>query len=353
MNIIDGVLGMKKYNVGSLFAGVGGICAAFKSAACDVIWANEVDSHSCETYELNHKDTFLIKDDIRNLKTVPYVDILTAGFPCQPFSMAGSARGFDDERGQLFFDVVRILKEVKPSAYLLENVKTLCTHDDGKSFKRISKHLRDAGYSFIPFVLRASDCTSIPQGRERVYIVGFKGESHFFYDDRVSFNEKFLFNAPLSSSFRIPGSKKVKNKSIRDYLEADTVLGTDIYNDRSNKIHKRVIDAAVDKDKVYQYRRYFVRENKSNVCPTLTANMGDGGHNIPIILDGDFPRRLTPKECFNLQGFRRKFKLPENIARSRLYKQAGNTVVVPVVAMIAKEMVRVLSENTNCKSKSK
>ena len=115
-----------------------------------------------------------------------------------------------------------------------------------------------------------------------------------------------------------------------------------IYCNINNKIHRKVIEATKNYDKVYQYRRYYVRENKSNLCPTLTANMGAGGHNVPIILDGEYPRRLTPKECFNLQGFPKKFKLPQDISKGQLYKQAGNSVVVPMVEIIAKEMVRVL-----------
>jgi len=339
---------MNKYKVGSLFAGIGGVCQAFNNISCNVIWANEIDKNACITYKLNHKNTKLIEDDIRNIsvKNLEKIDILTAGFPCQPFSQAGHGKGFEDERGELFFDVVRLLKELKPKAYFLENVRTLATHDKGNTFAVIKKEIKEAGYSFIPFVLNAAEYTDIPQGRERIYIVGFKDESDYTFDRPIKVNDFFGNKEfPLSSSFRIPKKSTKKLKKVKEFLDASTVLENDIYDNLDNKIHERVREVAVKDDTVYQYRRYYVRENKSNVCPTLTANMGGGGHNIPIILDNGIPRRLTPKECFNLQGFPKKFKLPNNIARGQLYKQAGNSVVVPMVQQIAEEIVRVLDEN--------
>ena len=338
---------MKKYKVGSLFAGIGGVCQAFNNTSCKVIWANEIDKNACITYKLNHNKTNLIEDDIRNLsqKNLKKIDILTAGFPCQPFSQAGHGKGFDDERGELFFDVVRLLEELQPRAYFLENVRTLATHDKGNTFDVIKKELEKVGYSFIPFILNASEYTDIPQGRERIYIVGFKDEAEYFFEKPIKVNQKDgLEKCKLSHSFTIPSKLKKRIKKVKDFLDTSTVLPSDLYNNLDNKIHQRVVDSVVKQDTVYQYRRYYVRENKSKVCPTLTANMGGGGHNIPIILDNNIPRRLTPKECFNLQGFPKKFKLPTNIARGQLYKQAGNSVVVPMVQQIAEEIVRVLDE---------
>jgi len=337
-----------KYKVGSLFAGVGGVCQAFKESNCDVVWANEIDEKACITYELNHKNTQLLKGDIKKLskENLEGIDILTAGFPCQPFSQAGHGKGFEDERGQLFFDVIRLLKELKPKAYFLENVKTLTSHNKGETFKIVKKELKEAGYSFIPFILNAAEHTHIPQGRERIYIVGFKDEHQYSFDKPTKVNKiENIEQELLSELFEIPPKLNKKPKKVNEFLDKSTVLENDIYNNLDNKIHERVIKAVKDKDTVYQYRRYYVRENKSQVCPTLTANMGGGGHNIPIILDNDGPRRLTPKECFNLQGFPKTFKLPDNIARGQLYKQAGNSVVVPMVQQIAEEMVRVLNEN--------
>ncbi|WP_152017758.1 DNA (cytosine-5-)-methyltransferase [Aliarcobacter butzleri] len=336
------------YKVGSLFAGVGGVCQAFKNSGCQVVWANEIDEKACTTYQLNHKDTELIKGDIKKLSKnfLKKIDILTAGFPCQPFSQAGHGKGFADERGQLFFDVIRLLKELEPKAYFLENVKTLASHSDGQTFKVVKNELKKAGYSFIPFILNAAEHTNIPQGRERIYIVGFKDESEYTFDKPTKINKiDNIEQELLSKLFEIPPKLDKSPKKVKEFLDKSTVLENDIYNNLDNNIHKRVIEAVKDTDIVYQYRRYYVRENKSNVCPTLTANMGSGGHNIPIVLDDGKPRRLTPKECFNLQGFPKTFKLPDNIARGQLYKQAGNSVVVPMVQQIAEEMVRVLNEN--------
>lgn len=337
--------------VGSLFAGVGGICEAFRLAGCKVVWANEIDPHSRKTYQLNHKETKLTEEsDIRRISAadVEPVDIITAGFPCQPFSQAGSARGFQDERGHLFFEVTRLLNELKPKAYFLENVKTLATHDKGKTFREIRKGIAKTNYSFIPFILKASEYTNIPQGRERVYIVGFRDEAEVSYEKPVKTNEDFKCLAgSVSSQFEVPTKMLSAPKAISDFLDPSSVEESDYYNQPENKIHKRVRDAVTHPQTVYQYRRWFVRENKSNVCPTLTANMGLGGHNIPIILDGVTPRRLTPKECFNLQGFRSDFLLPEDVAKVHLYRQSGNSVVVPLVERIAREMVRVLNENRN------
>lgn len=333
-----------KFNVASLFAGVGGICLGFKRAGCKILWANEIDVNACKTYRLNHKDIKLIEDSILNLtpSTLSKIDILTAGFPCQPFSQAGHGKGFDDERGKLFFEIPKLLKKLQPQAYFLENVKTLYSHNDGKSFTKVRNEMRDAGYSFIPFILNAAKYSNIPQGRERIYIVGFKGEQEYFFTKPIKVN--FIPNfgqKTLSANFQIPREVKL-NKRVRDFLQNDEVLQNDIYCDKSNGIHRKVREIAKNLDTVYQYRRHYVRENKSNLCPTLTANMGVGGHNVPIILDGEYPRRLTPKECFNLQGFPKNFKLPQDVSRGQLYKQAGNSVVVPMIEIIAKEMVRVL-----------
>ncbi len=235
---------------------------------------------------------------------------------------------------------------MQPKAYFLENVKTLATHDKGNTFKVIKDELTNAGYSFIPFILNASEYTHIPQGRERIYIVGFKDEANYFFDKPVKINQNNMAsNCNHSNSFKIPVKINNNSEGVQSFLDSSTVQENDYYTNNDNKIHQRVQEAVTCKKTVYQYRRYYVRENKSNVCPTLTANMGSGGHNIPIILDDKAPRRLTPKECFNLQGFPKKFKLPIEVAKGQLYKQAGNSVVVPMVQKIAQEMVRVLNEN--------
>lgn len=335
------------YKVGSLFAGVGGICQAFKNADCEILWANELDEKACITYRLNYPNTTLIEKDIRKLSNndLKAIDILTAGFPCQPFSQAGHGKGFEDKRGQLFFDVIRLLKELQPKAYFLENVKTLASHNEGKTFQIIKKEIQSAGYSFIPFILNASEYTDIPQGRTRIYIVGFKNESYYSFNKPININSTDILSLESKSAqFQIPRKRPANQllKPVKLFLDNKTISKNDIYNNLDNPIHQKVINAVKNHNSVYQYRRYYVRENKSEVCPTLTANMGSGGHNVPIILDVNQPRRLTPKECFNLQGFPKNFQLPTDMGKSHLYKQAGNSVVVPMVQKIAEEIVRVL-----------
>jgi DNA (cytosine-5)-methyltransferase 1 len=334
-----------KYKVGSLFAGVGGICQGFKNARCDIVWANELDSNACKTYQINHESTNLLQGDINNvdINECQLIDILTAGFPCQPFSQAGHRKGFDDDRGQVFYRVIDFLSQLKPKAFLLENVRNLVTHSDGESFKRVKEAIVGAGYSFIPFVLKSNDHCDIPQARERLYIVGFLGESDFSYDHPVKVNHLELGVKYKSKRFLIPKKSTKNAKHIRDFLDENFIHPSDYYEKTDNHIHVKVANAINTgcKDSVYQYRRHYVRQNKSNVCPTLTANMGGGGHNVPIIHDGARIRRLNPKECFNLQGFPSDFILPK-ISRGQLYKQAGNSVVVPVVEEIAKNILYAL-----------
>lgn len=328
-----------KIKVGSLFAGVGGICQAFKAAGFDVIWANEIDKNACKTYELNHSGTYLFKKSIENLTKEELmeqgaIDVLTAGFPCQPFSLAGHRLGFEDPRGKLFFNFITILQWLQPKAFFLENVKNIMNHDDGQTIKTIKETIEECGYSFRPFVLKASDYSTVPQARERTYMIGFRGES-------PSNNEQ-----TLTELFREP-SKKIDTKPFNYFLEKGSALECDFYTSDS-KISERIRLGVTKPDTFYQYRRYYVRENKSNMCPTLTANMGGGGHNVPIILENNIPRKITPKECFNLQGFPKTFKLPKDVNRAQLYKQAGNAVVVPVVKAIAKQMKKVLESEIAC-----
>lgn len=333
----------KKCNlkVGSLFAGVGGICQAFKDAGFDVIWANEIDPSACETYKYNHKRTHLFAKSIEDLtkdelQKFGEIDVLTAGFPCQPFSLAGHRLGFEDPRGKLFFNFITILKWTKPKAFFLENVKNIITHNDGKTLAAIRDAVEDCGYSFEIFVLNASEYSRVPQARERAYMIGFKGEG------RKSSKKV------LTKLFEWP--KKVKTTyPFVHFLDSDSVLESDFYTSDS-EISRKIREYVIKQNTFYQYRRYYVRENKSNMCPTLTANMGSGGHNVPIILDKNIPRKLSPKECFNFQGFPKTFKLPKNINRSQLYKQAGNAVVVPVVGSIATQLKKVLERANDNKS---
>ena len=309
---------MQKITVGSLFAGIGGIDLSFENASFIIKWANEIDEKACKTYKVNfaHK---LICDDVKNLKPekLEKVDVLCAGFPCQPFSIAGYRQGFNDEsgRGNLFFDIVKILKQKKPKAFLLENVKNFKTHAQGKTIEIVYRELQKLGYKVTDKVLNSIDYGNLPQNRERIYIVGFLDQKEF---NNFSFPEAI----PLT-------------KAAHDCLENKEVDDRYYYNDKP--LYEKLKNDITKRDTVYQWRRKYVRKNKNGVCPTLTANMGTGGHNVPLVLDGKGIRKITPRECANFQGFPKSYKLPD-IADSHLYKQFGNSVSIPVVEGIARNI---------------
>lgn len=308
-------------NAISFFAGVGGIDLAFENAGVDCIWANEIDTYAAQTYNANFDNT-LIVDDIRNIDitTIPDADILLAGFPCQAFSVAGYRKGFQDDRGNLFFDLMKIIEEKLPSIIFLENVKNLLGHDGGKTFKIILEALKANGYHVKHKVMNACDYGNIPQNRERIYIVAFREEQLVQY---------FIFPEP-----------RILSTSLKDYIRYDERVDEKYYyTPEKYKFYDQLKDAITSSETTYQWRRVYVRENKSNLCPTLTANMGTGGHNVPLIKSKDGIRKLTPRECFNLQGYCEDYVLPE-LSNTRLYKQAGNSVVVPVVEMIARQIVQ-------------
>jgi len=308
---------MSKLTFVDLFAGIGGIRIAFENAGFKCIFSNDFDEYCKTTYDLNFsgfwkKDKEMFLGDITKISSdfIPKSDILTAGFPCQPFSIAGYRKGFDDNagRGNLFFDIVRILKDNKPKVFLLENVKNLKTHDKGNTINVIYRELENLGYKVTDKVLNTLEYGNIPQNRERIYIVGFLSQKDF-------------------KKFKFPDRIELK-QTINNFLEKE------LYNKLKNDIVKKNI--------VYQWRRKYVRENKSKACPTLTANMGTGGHNVPIVLDNKGIRKLTPRECANFQGFPNDYILPE-ITDSHLYKQLGNSVSIPVVERIAKNIKKALS----------
>jgi DNA (cytosine-5)-methyltransferase 1 len=335
----------KKYNVGGLFSGVGGIELGFQKAGFNIQWANEFDSRACITYRENFKNHNLMEEDIWKLvenkftfenKKINNIDILVGGFPCQAFSVAGYRKGFEDERGNLFFAIKEFIMHFQPKAILLENVKNLKGHDGGRTFGRIFSELDELGYSVIEDVLNTSKYTEIPQNRERMFIVGFKDESD--WNNKEIFRKK---ESICSQAFSFPEKSKVCSKV------TDLILDVDVdeafyYTKEKSYMFDMLIDAIDSRETLYQWRRKYVRENKSNLCPTLTANMGTGGHNVPLILDyKNKIRKLTPRECFSFQGYDKKFKLPD-LANSHLYKQAGNSVTVPLIEKIAKNIEKAL-----------
>ncbi len=320
------MINIKDIKTIDLFAGIGGIRLGFERAGFKTVFANDFEPKCRETYDLNFTQAPLTVLDIRKIKVndLPKFDFLIGGFPCQAFSVAGYRKGFKDERGNLFFDVARIIDERKPIGFLLENVKNLYSHDNGNTFKVISKTLDKLGY-YIKFkILNSMYYGNIPQNRERIYIVGFKKNTGLIHD--FEFPEKI---------------ERIKN--ITDILEDPNKINQKYYyNDKP--LYKKLIKYDFELGSVYQWRRKYVRQNKSGVCPTLTANMGTGGHNVPIVKDKKGIRKLTPRECARLQGFPDSYKIP-NISDSHLYKQFGNSVSVPVIERIAQNIYKTMEKN--------
>ena len=307
------------------FSGVGGIEEGFAKAGFNPIWANEIDPIVAKVFNANHKCKMVV-DDIKKiaLDDIPHSIGIVAGFPCQAFSIAGYQKGFEDDRGQLFFNLATIIKEKQPQFIFIENVKNLLSHDKGRTYKIIVDSLKNAGYYIKTDVLNACEYANVPQNRERTYIVGFLEKK--CYD---SFN--FPKAIPLT-------------KTIRDIVDFENPVEEKFYYTKyKTKFYMELENVMKKDDTVYQWRRVYVRENKANLCPTLTANMGTGGHNVPLILTKYGIRKLTPRECFLFQGFDENFKLPEEIKQTYLYKMAGNSVVVPLIERIAKNIMESLN----------
>ena len=319
---------MRKLTLASFFAGVGGIELGFEKVGFETIYANEIDKYAIQTYQ-NNFDITVDERDINdvNANEIPDFDIMLAGFPCQAFSLAGYRKGFEDEkgRGTLFFELERIFKAKKPQIIFLENVKNLVGHDNGNTFRTILEKMENQGYNVKYKVLNSSDFGNIPQNRERIYIVAFLDKETYY-------------------RFEFPNPIKLKRK-VEDLIDFDTKK-EDIYyyTAKKNKFYDILESEMTNKESIYQWRRTYVRENKSNLCPTLTANMGTGGHNVPLIKTDVGIRKFTPKECFNMQGFPENYKIPKEISNTQAYKQAGNSVVVPVIERIAKQIKVAIEE---------
>lgn len=362
--------------MGGLFAGIGGVCLGFESASVGkehsyrLVWANDFDYDASLTYRHNFGHSFVLGDirlvlvgdsSARNVEGETFealrarlfaepVDVLTGGFPCQAFSVAGLREGFNDERGNLFWSVVEYVRQHdtvfgrKPSVVFLENVKNLANHDGGRTFAVILNELDQLGYTVKYKVLNTAGYSQLPQNRERVYIVAFlnrsQAERFTFFDacEPVSYTPverreqvaRVLETAPPDEKYYYSAGRYPK------YFTADGVnLATEV----------------TERYEFYQLRRgMYVRKNQSHVCPTLTANMGTGGHNVPLIYDGRGVRKITPREALRLQGFPvgGRFELPaakngRPYPDSALYKQAGNSVSVPVAELLATEVLKAVA----------
>ena len=305
-----------------LFAGIGGFRIAMQDCGGECVYSSEWDENAKQTYYHNFGEVpfgDITKES--NKRLIPDgFDVLCAGFPCQAFSIAGYRKGFEDTRGTLFFDVAEIIKRKRPKAVYLENVKNLYTHDEGKTFAVIKGTLEELGYVVYHKVMNAMEYANVPQNRERIFIVCFDPQQ-----------------VPNHKDFHFP-EKENLTKSVKDCIDYGVKDSKFFYTDKFAH-YDELVHEVTSADTIYQWRRQYVRENKSNVCPTLTANMGTGGHNVPLILTKDGIRKLTPKECINFQGYPEKYSFPTTIADSAKYKQAGNSVVVPLIRKVCKNII--------------
>lgn len=316
-----------KFTFADLFAGVGGMRIAFEEVGGTCVLTSEIDANALKTYSLNFRDPtgHVFVADVNKIEKSDFpseakLDILVAGFPCQPYSIAGLRKGLDDDRGgEIFTSLLRILETAKPRSFLLENVKGIRSHDGGQTFAYMLERLRSSGYHLTFETLNSVTHANIPQNRERVFIVGF-------------------LEASQAEAFEFPQQVPL-TREVSDLLEAD--VDSKYYYDSRYSIFPELKAQVTSQDTVYQWRRQYVRENKAGVCPTLTANMGSGGHNVPLILDAKGIRKLTPRETARLQGFPDDFALPR-LSDSHLYHQFGNSVTVPLIRSLADSIVRAL-----------
>ena len=309
---------MSKVRILDLFAGIGGIRLAFEEVAKDrieCVFTSEWDKFANKTYKANFGDT-PIYGDITKIKVedIPDHDVLLAGFPCQPFSQAGLKKGFSDTRGTLFFDIERILKSKKPSAFLLENVKQLQSHDKGKTFKTILECLQRIGYENVHYTTLKAKDFGLPQNRERVYIVGF-------LDKTI----KFDFPTPTLEKTRV--GDILQSSVSEKYTISDKLWAGHQRRKKENKL----------KGKGFGYK--LVSED-SECTNTISARYYKDGSEILIKQAGKNPRKLTPREAARLQGFPDTFRIP--VSDTQAYKQFGNTVPLNVVKAIASEMLPLL-----------
>lgn len=308
-----------------LFAGIGGFRLALQNVGGKCVFTSEWETAAQKTYRENFGEIpfgDITKERVKNYIPQEF-DVLCAGFPCQAFSIAGNRKGFADTRGTLFFDIEQIIEKHRPKVVFLENVKNLVSHDNGNTFKTIISVLEDKlGYKVFTKILNSMTYANIPQNRERIFIVAFDPNQVKNYAD-----------------FKFPSEIKL-TKTIHDILEKGK-QADNLYYQKDHQYYPELKKALTSKDTVYQWRRVYARENKSNVCPTLTANMGTGGHNVPLIKDDFGIRKLTPKECFLFQGYPENYILP-NLANSKLYMQAGNSVTTTLIERIANQIIEVL-----------
>jgi len=315
---------IKQFKFIDLFSGIGGFRIALESLGGKCVYSSEIDEYAIRTYKKNFND--IPNGDITKVdeKKIPDHDVLCAGFPCQPFSIGGYRKGFEDTRGTLFFDVARIIKEKQPKIVFLENVSGITSHDKGNTLKVIKRTLKDLGYKCHDKVMNAMHY-GVPQNRNRWYCVAIRNDidsSDFEFPKKTNleYTVKDIIQSNVDPSYKIT---EVANENINNHIEK-------FYESGRQKEGEILIANEVRKSRC-GFRA-------DGISPCLTAKMGTGGNNVPIVVSER--RKLTERECLALMGFPSWFTIEENKMQS--YKQIGNSVVVPIIRKIAIQFIKYL-----------
>lgn len=329
-----------KTTVGCLFSGMGGFASGFTKAGYKVCWASDNDRFACEVFRHRLHGVPVIEKDVRDLSVqadeLTEVDVVIAGFPCQSFSQAGNRQGFNDPRGKLFFEIPRLLGEFapnqQPKLLVLENVPYLLHGANKNWFDQVRRALRRAGYWFREescWTVNVKEATDLPQDRERLFMVG-ASRQHFLYNP-----------------FTLPAAEvdPTRHRPLDEFIDRSSQAPENAYLPRDNKYYKMIekkMYSGESKDNIYQLRRSYVREKKLGLCPTLTANMGIGGHNVPFVLDSWGIRKLSVREVALLQGFAPDEQVFPDIPVQEMYRLLGNTVCVNLAYLIGKKCADIL-----------
>ena len=315
-----------------LFCGLGGFRVALEEQGCKCVFSSDIDKYARDTYKMNFGE--YPTGDITKIheKDIPEHDILCAGFPCQAFSIGGKRLGFEDTRGTLFFDVLRILKEKRPRAFFLENVAGLCNHDGGKTIDTILGCLREIDYVPLFKIINAKD-VGYPQNRARWYCVGFDKRRYPHID------ADYEFPFPTKRKLKYTVDSLLEDKVSDEYFITETCLNnieTYLEDFKSNSRYSE--SNALIANEIRKSRCNF---RCDGIAPCMTAKMGTGGNNVPVLVKEK--RKLTERECLRIMGYPDSYKIKENYHQS--YKQIGNSVVVPIIRDISKQLVKIVKEN--------
>ena len=296
----------------------------FDKAGFEIVWANEKDHAACKTYRYNFGDNYLVEGDIKKIdkSKIPHFDILTAGFPCQPFSLAGPHKGFEDNRGNLFFQIVEVANIVKPKVIFLENVANLIDHDEGKTFITMFAALSESNYVLRYRNLSAELYGNTPQTRNRTYVVAFLDQG---------LCDAFCFPEPIE-----------RTVDIFDIIDIHTRQKDVYYYSPDDPFYPYIVNKVKRKDSIYRVHDSGIHLAKNRTCPTLTASMGTRDNFVPLLLDDYGYRKLTVRECLDFQGFPKEFSFPSGTSIMEAYKQIGNSVCVSVINNLAKEIKKVI-----------